>query len=290
MFVQFLIRKRLSGVRKAFPTAWAQSMVSTPDAAVKYCKKNGKFHEFGVLSSHATAWACKWKKFREQAQTGDFANMEHGMYIRHYQTAWKIFSEVPDIDTSELEKPAGVWIWGVPCTGKTTTAVRAFPSSYFKDVNKWWDGYKGENNVIIDEFPQTCPGDLKRLVKVWGDRLPFTAEMKGLSHVIRPKLVIITTNWPLEEVYKGNTTDIGAMRKRFHQIHFDSYLRYTPEELVQIVENRVPINFFVDPKYRPVPDYSPEPPTRLPSGRSPTPKRRLKPPAVPRARSPVPFQ
>lgn len=44
--------------------------------------------------------------------------------------------------------------WGVSGSGKTHTAVEELGEDYYDKIamNKWWDGYKQEKNVLIDEF------------------------------------------------------------------------------------------------------------------------------------------
>lgn len=237
MFVQFAVRKRLQSVRKYFPNVYARPMESTPEAASRYCMKDGEFTEMGSLKSRSTTVHCKWRKFAEQAAEGKFDEMDPGMYVRHYTTAKKLRCEIPEADSTPLPKPAGIWVWGVPGTGKTTTVTNAFGGCFLKEPNKWWDGYEAQEVVVIDEFAKDFPQDIKRLIKVWGDRLPFTAESKGISHKIRPKLVIITSNWSIEQVFT-DPIDIAAMRKRYFTIHFEKFRHFTEEQLVNIIDGR----------------------------------------------------
>jgi len=237
MFVQFAVRKRLQSVRKAFPNVWAEAMKTNPDAAAKYCKKDGEFEEFGTLKSQSQTLQCKWRQFLELAEDGRFEEMDPGMYVRHYTTAKKLRSEIPEADNAPLTKPAGIWVWGVPGTGKTTTVTNAYEGAYLKDLNKWWDGYAAQDVVVIDEFSRDFPQDIKRLIKVWGDRLPFTGESKGVSHRIRPKLVIITSNWSIDQVFP-DPIDSAAMKKRYFTIKFDRYRHYTEDQLREVIENR----------------------------------------------------
>lgn len=51
---------------------------------------------------------------------------------------------------------------------------------YFKNsVNKWWDGYKGETNVLIDELPHDANKWIMTYLKKWADKLPCLLEYKG---------------------------------------------------------------------------------------------------------------
>jgi len=42
--------------------------------------------------------------------------------------------------------------------------------------NKWWDGYSGQRVVLLEDFRHA---DLADYLKIWTDRYPFTAEIKG---------------------------------------------------------------------------------------------------------------
>lgn len=46
----------------------------------------------------------------------------------------------------------GIWIWGASGAGKSRLARDKFPNSYPKLCNKWWDGYKGQETVIMDDI------------------------------------------------------------------------------------------------------------------------------------------
>ena len=238
IYVQFTVRKRLQSVRKHFPNSFARPMESNPEAAARYCMKDGDFIELGTMGSRINTAACKWRTFAEQAAQGKFDEMDPGMYVRHYATAKKLRSEIPEADNCPLPKPAGIWVWGVPGTGKTTTVTNAFENCFLKEPNKWWDGYEAQDVVVIDEFAKDFPHDIKRLIKVWGDRLPFTAESKGVSHKIRPRLVIITSNWSIDQVF-SDAIDIAAMKKRYFTVHFERFRQFDEEQLRDIIENRV---------------------------------------------------
>ena len=63
---------------------------------------------------------------------------------------------------------------------------------YMKPVNRWWDGYRGQPVaslwpacgqpvVILDDPSVRRFRELEQEVKVWADRYPFIAELKGHS-------------------------------------------------------------------------------------------------------------
>ena len=63
---------------------------------------------------------------------------------------------------------------------------------YIKDPNsKWWDGYNGQELVIIDEFSGVI--NVTHLLR-WLDRYPCRVEVKGASKVLRATKFWITSN------------------------------------------------------------------------------------------------
>lgn len=64
--------------------------------------------------------------------------------------------------------------------------------AYIKDPRtKWWDGYMGQENVIIDEFRGTI--DITHLLR-WLDKYPVRVEVKGGSVPLCARRFWITSN------------------------------------------------------------------------------------------------
>lgn len=84
--------------------------------------------------------------------------------------------------------------------------------------NKWWCGYGGEDAVIIDEYegkggPDNCMD--YNYLKLLLDKYPMTAEPKGGSIMIRPSVVIITSNSEMHEWFPNITVrNMEALRRR----------------------------------------------------------------------------
>lgn len=73
-----------------------------------------------------------------------------------------------------------IWYWGETGTGKTRTAVDKLggvENLYMKASNKWWDGYQGEDNVLLDELDGASW--IANFIKRWSDRYPCLLEYKG---------------------------------------------------------------------------------------------------------------
>lgn len=248
MHVYFKDTKRLTCVRRVFPHTYAQPTRTTPEQCVNYCKKGGDYVEFGVNPLVAQAAAqeqrneeqrCKWSDAKTNARARRFDAIDPAIYVRYYAALRKMGSEFAEAESgAELDSACGLWVWGPPDMGKTTTCMRAFPNSYLKNATKWWDGYAGQDTVIMDEMASNEAHSLKQLIKTWGDRFAFSAERKGDSCIIRPKLFVITANWSIEQIYR-DPIDVAAMRKRFFQVHFDSFRKYSELEMRNIASQRM---------------------------------------------------
>ena len=87
---------------------------------------------------------------------------------------------------------------------------------YMKPVNRWWDGYRGQPVVILDDPSVRRFRELEQEIKVWTDRYPFIAELKGHSIRANPEWLVIASNYPLEELTNAarNPTFYQALFRR----------------------------------------------------------------------------
>lgn len=92
-----------------------------------------------------------------------------------------------------------IWLWGDAGTGKSANLWRTYPHAYRKLLNKWWDGYENQDVVIIEEMNPTSLKALANHMKLWADRYPFVAEIKGASLYIRPQLIVVTSNYSIRQ-------------------------------------------------------------------------------------------
>lgn len=228
-YIVFEKNQRLSAVKKILERAhWEPSRGSSSQAA-DYCKKDGKFEEFGTLPKSAgeaggEAQRERYKRAWEAAKGGDMDAVPEDIRIRHYRT-------LKEIRKDYMAKPVdadgvtGVWIYGPAGVGKSRSAREQFPGAYFKMQNKWWDGYQNEEFVILDDFD--CK-DLGHLLKIWADRYSFLAETKGGAIHIRPKKFVVTSNYSLKD-FGWDSEMVSALERRFTVIDLTPQTDVAPE-------------------------------------------------------------
>lgn len=194
----------------------------TLDQAITYCKKEGDYDEHGerpVDPKSTNAALERWKSAFQYAKDGDFENIPYDIRFRYYGVIQRINSAYCK-RPSTLEQIDNYWYWGLPGTGKSLKARVDYPDYYLKNTNKWWDGYQGEDTVIIDEVEKTDTY-LGHFLKIWGDRYAFNGEIKGSSKYIRPKRIIVTSNYNIRDIFGDDLTLVAALYRRFKVIHFN---------------------------------------------------------------------
>lgn len=95
--------------------------------------------------------ATDWDKVKAAAVEGKLNDIPSDIYIRYYASLKRIAQD--NQRPVAIERSAELFT-GSTGTGKSRRAWdEAGIEAYIKNPNtKWWDGYKGETNIIIDEF------------------------------------------------------------------------------------------------------------------------------------------
>jgi len=188
----------------------------------KYCTKEGDLLiEKGERPQEPKKQGDKgkdfWNKVKEKAVDGKLDELPSKIYVTMYRTLTAIQKDHMKKCEPEPET-TGEWWYGPSGSGKSKTARETYPDAYIKGVNKWWDGYRGEEVVIIedlDKFNVSMGGDLKR----WCDHYSFPAEIKGGGMNIRPKKIIITSQYDIGEIWDDQAT-VDALERRCEKVKF----------------------------------------------------------------------
>lgn len=223
-FIIFQKPKRLTQLKKLISDRGHYEIAKGKNIqASDYCKKEGNYKEWGELPADRGQAGGQATKERyslafTQAKTGALDSIDHDLLVKHYRTFKQIKMDYVG-DISPLDYLPGIWIYGESGIGKSRYARATYAGAYVKNCNKWWDHYQNEENVIIDDFDDThaCLGHhLKR----WGDHYSFIAETKGGSILIRPKWIVVTSQYNIEDIFKDGNT-VQALLRRFKVINFN---------------------------------------------------------------------
>lgn len=228
-FVIFVSPKRRTAVLSLLDISGAhlEPARGTSVQAADYCKKDGTFLECGSLPKERAEAGqrerLRWDEALVNAQEGNFELIHPQIQIMQYQNLRRIAIDhsplVPTLTWAATQQP-NQWYWGGSGKGKSRMARNTFPDAYPKMCNKWWDHYTGQPFVLIDDFDKSH-SVLGHHLKIWADRYPFIAEVKGLvTKNVRPHVIIVTSQYAMEDIWVESPETVEALRRRFKVTHF----------------------------------------------------------------------
>lgn len=201
----------------------------TLEQAITYCKKEGSYIERGAIR---VPNENRWTDIIDLAKQGSLKTIEEEyplIYFLHKKKLEEL--QCPELKpfTDNLQDHFEWW-YGPTGTGKSKKVWELYPQHYDKQLNKWWDGYQYQDVVIIEECdPKKCE-HMAYFFKRWCDRYPFRAEVKnGHLNNIRPKKIIITSNYTIKECFP-NQQDYEPLQRRFKVTHFPFIDNTTPQQ------------------------------------------------------------
>lgn len=201
---------------------------------MRYCKKDGRiFFEFGTapMSQKAAgklggvSKGVNYRRIVDLACQGRLNRIREKypkQYLAYYRTLQSIYKD-NGVAPKDLEEVCGVWIYGPAGAGKSHYARAEYgPVVYDKPCNKWWDHYQGEDTALLDDFDRRHDG-LAHHLKRWADRYSFSGEIKGSQISLRPKRVVVTSQYRISEIWEDEAIK-AALNRRFIKIkvHIDS--------------------------------------------------------------------
>jgi len=238
----FRRRMRRSGVSKILPRARLAVKKGTVDEASHYC---GKPHagcicgccedaradeiENDILFEMAGEWGTKpltkeqgstlhnidkWEQAWNMAKDNRIDEIPKDMAVRYYHSWKRIRQDYPK-KLEHLEGTCGLWYIGPTEAGKSHKAWHTFPELYDKPLNKWWDGYLGEETVLLDDVGPKHAAWIGYYLKRWADKWSFPAEQKGSTTNIRPKRIIVTSQYTIRELFGEDPRACEAIERRF---------------------------------------------------------------------------
>lgn len=144
-----------------------------------YCSKDGKLSERGEMPEQGKRTDID--DMKELIQNGE--PLDKVIWsCTSYQSAKFAMTLAANMKPPKRDGIVVRWYWGPAGTGKTRAAEEEAGDDAFKPVSiKWWDGYRGEKKVIIDDFRICQHGysDIFALLLKILDRYSLRVEVKG---------------------------------------------------------------------------------------------------------------
>lgn len=208
-------------VKRLIPRAHIEKQKGNNEQAIQYCHKDGDYKEWGTKPEMKNQKSM-WQTIIKLAEEGDEETLRTEyprVYIQYLPRLRSLRKTTTEILQGDLIHE---WWYGKTGCGKSTALWKKYPDHYMKKKNKWWDGYQGQEVVAIEEWSPNFHM-LASELKIWADRYPFPAEIKGGTlGAIRPKKIIILSNYKIEECFPL-TQDADPIRRRFKQRHFEAF-------------------------------------------------------------------
>lgn len=213
-YISFDTKKSLRQLKELIsPRAHLEVAKATAAENFAYCTKDGNFEEKGVRPLTATEkgkkTAAKHAETWELARKGEFFLLPPAQI-----KTWEYIHSKYGPEPQDLGQLMNHWIHGPTGSGKSSLVRKLGIPFYSKGMNKWWDGYEHEEVVVLDDFAPEHGKYLGYFLKIWADHYVFNAEVKGGMLKIRPKHIIVTSQYPLHDCFDERET-VLALGRRF---------------------------------------------------------------------------
>jgi len=193
ILVIFKRKLRLGGVKSIFGRT-CHAEPGRSNAALEYVWKedtrvDGTQFELGEIPLNR-ANSTDWDAIKRNAKRGRLDDIPGDIFVRNYGNLKRI--SVDYCEPVAVERTVKVY-WGPTGVGKSHTAwAEAGIDAYPKDPrSKFWDGYRDQKHVVIDEFRGDI--DVAHVLR-WFDKYPVIVEVKGSSVVFKAERIWITSN------------------------------------------------------------------------------------------------
>lgn len=232
-------------------TAHFETAKGTPEQNKTYCSKEGNYIEIGELPGDRTnriAESCKkrWTDMRRLASEGKMEQLaaeypkEATIYEKNFEKIrLDSLKQEPHDNWNDTDlKNHFWWISGPTGSGKShivneiAKLISPNERPYRKGLHKWWNGYRKQRVIHIEEATPKAMEYLSHYFKMWADKWGFQPEVKnGFMELIVPEFLIVTSNYTLSDCFPNNE-DYAPLQRRFKEFTLE-----TREDQQQILDH-----------------------------------------------------
>nr|WAE42609.1 MAG: replication associated protein [Cressdnaviricota sp.] len=221
IYVEYEKRVRFGVIKKAFPKCHIERRKGTQAQARDYCRKedtriegigNGPFEwgEFKADNRGERTDIIEALETLQDSKSMKQVAAKHGPAYVKFNRGFEKYQGIRKLYEVRRHRTELFILWGTPNSGKTWDAQHykgedhtftlEAPNSEKGSV--WWDGYEGEEVVVIDEFDKHSFLPLGELLKL-ADNAPKRVQIKGGSVPFLAKRIYICANEAKETWWKG---------------------------------------------------------------------------------------
>ena len=170
-----------------------ESRKGTRDQAREYCKKDGKFWEWGEYERLSNKEMLKMP-------VNYIKENEPLLFVRYHNGIEKLNMDKGD----KWRKLEVVWLWGEAGSGKTREAMAGDSVFKLDRPYQWFDGYEGEDTLVLDDVVKEDFRENRGLFLNLLDGYQLRLNIKGSYTYAKWTKVYITSNWmPEVLMYQG---------------------------------------------------------------------------------------
>lgn len=239
LYIEYDTQKSFKFMCDAYPNAWTRPAKGNAAQNIKYCskerlvfedgkpKKQGKRNDLVRLFDAAADEGLSMNELALQNKAG---------FLRYHTGIEKIRKM---FSTPRSEMTICIVLYGASGTGKSHRAIIDWECTPIEYNGKFFEGYHGEERVLIDEFRHVDMS--KEFFKKLIDRWELKVEIKGGYVNWRPKLVVLTTNDKSPETTWWNGGD-DAIHRRVRWVHVTSKDQVIDlDQIIQSPPKTVPV-------------------------------------------------
>nr|WQH26039.1 MAG: replication-associated protein [Longfin eel circovirus] len=212
-FINLKKKTHFNSVKKLLPRAHIDKAKGTDQHNKDYCSKQEVAFEHGEIQGQGKRNDLAAALATVRANGGDIKALEDShslVYAKYTRGIWACINDFAWKKPRDWKTEVHV-LWGIPGCGKSRYAREQAPEAYYKPRGEWWDGYTGQEDVIVDDFYGWLKFD--ELLKIC-DRYPHRVPVKGSFVQFTAKRIYITSNVPVPEWYPSLGFDLRALYRR----------------------------------------------------------------------------
>lgn len=226
--MQFSNERHFNSIQKKLKGFHIELMMGTPIQAFSYCLKGTSETKEGWTYDkpgpdyngwHYGKFPTSQGKRTDNEKMKECTNMRQATIVaKNYQNIQFFKSYLEYNETPRNWKTKVFWYWGSTGTGKSWLARKLAPNAFVKSTsNKWWNGYDGHEDVILNDYRYTW-FDFSELLNLF-DCYEHQVETKGGLRQFKPKRIFITTpDRPVNTWYEHTNEDIKQLLRRLSNV------------------------------------------------------------------------